>query len=59
MSNTRIGLSAGASAPDMMVENKNRDAMNIYKVFAELSLTIKTAIDVQNMFEGGCLLAME
>lgn len=31
--------------------------MDIYKLFAELEMNIKTAVDAKNMFEGVCLLA--
>ena len=32
--------------------------MHIYKTFAELELSIKTALDAQTMFEGACLMGL-
>jgi len=34
----------------------DRQSMEIYRIFAELAINIKTAVDAHTMFEGACLL---
>jgi len=38
------------------IEKPHERLLQVYKTFAELELTIKTALDAQSLFEGACLL---
>jgi len=58
-----VGRNINAVIKDMLeiikqsyIANQNKKIMEIYRAFAELEITIKTAQDAASMFEGVCLL---
>ena len=57
-----VGRNASAVVKDFLniiknefINNQQKKLMEIYGIFAEVELNIKTALDAKNMFEGACL----
>ena len=46
-----------ATLRQMFGTTKNSKIMQIYKIFAETELNLKTSLDPRGMFEGGCFIA--
>ena len=60
------GLNANTLVKDMLeviravfVETKNTACLKVYKIFAELEMNIKTAVDVKGIFESACFLSLK
>ncbi|MCL2586700.1 MAG: DNA polymerase III subunit gamma/tau [Firmicutes bacterium] len=41
------------------LQNPSKQILDTYKVFAELEMAIKTALNPQSMFDGACILALQ
>ena len=59
------GLNASILVKDLLevirtvfIETKNAELLKVYKIFAELEMNIKTAVDVKGIFESACFLSI-